>query len=116
MRALGWLAYLALLIGGVFVAGAMAHRAPSGWAYDHECCHDLDCAPVAEAAIREVAGGYQVTILPGTHPMVPAGAAAVTGFVPHGDRRIRPSGDQHRHACVSRAGAILCIYIRAGGV
>lgn len=95
---------------------APAHQAPGGWDYDAECCHNLDCAPVPEGAVREVAGGYAVTIAPGTHPMVPSGAAPVRGFVPHGDRRIRVSGDADRHACVARSGFIFCIYVPPGGV
>ena len=47
--------------------------------------------------------------------MVPATAAPVTAFIPHGDRRIRVSGDEHRHACVM-AGRVLCIYVGPGGV
>lgn len=93
---------------------AAAHRAPTGWAYDHECCHTLDCAPVADVAIREVSGGYAVRIEPGTHPMLRAGAA-VEALIPHGDPRIRASGDQHRHACLV-GGRVICIYVPPGGV
>ena len=103
---------LGVLLG---LMGAHAHRAPSGWAYDHECCHHLDCAPAPQGAVREVAGGYQVTILPGTHPMVRAGAPAVAGFVPHGDPRMRPSGDADRHVCILR-GQVVCVYVPPGGV
>ena len=120
MRSLVWFLVILGVVGFALVrcglTPALAHRAPSGWAYDPECCHDMDCAPVTDAAIREVAGGYQVTIAPGAHPMVPAGAAAVAGFVAHVDRRIRASGDDRRHACISRAGTILCIYVQPGGV
>lgn len=98
----------------LFAVPALAHQAPSGWAYDRECCHNLDCAPAPDGAIREVQGGYQVTLAPGSHPMVRD--RTVTGFVPHGDPRIRVSGDEDRHACVSGTGRILCIYIPPGGV
>lgn len=97
------------------LAESRAHRAPSGWAYDHECCHNLDCAPAAAGAVREVAGGYAVLVAPGTHPMVPAGAAPVAGFVPHGDRRIRPSGDAERNVCII-GGRVFCLYVPPGGV
>lgn len=93
---------------------AAAHRAPTGWAYDHECCHTQDCAPVPDAAVREVAGGYAVRIEPGTHPMLRSGPA-LEAFVAHGDPRIRPSGDQHRHACVI-GDRVICLYVPPGGV
>lgn len=107
-------AALQLLVGAV---PAAAHTAPSGWAYDPECCSDKDCAPVPDAAIREVPGGYRVIIAPGTHPSVPARRVALDFFVPHGDPRIRVSGDGKRHACISRtAGILYCIYVPPGGV
>lgn len=108
----------ALLLAVAAVATALpaaAHQAPAGWEYDLDCCSTRDCAPVRGGAVREVAGGYQVTILPGTHPMVRAGAPAVSAFVAHGDARIRVSGDDARHACVI-AGRVLCIYVPPGGV
>lgn len=91
------------------------HDAPSGWAYDPECCGGYDCAAAVDGAVREEGGGYRVTVLPGTHPMVQAGSQPVTGFVPYGDRRIRPSGDAHRHVCIV-GGNVYCIYIPPGGV
>lgn len=106
------LAVVALLAGSV---GAMAHQAPAGWEYDPECCHNYDCAPVRDGLIREVEGGYRVTLRAGQHPML-AGQVAVNLFIPHGDRRIRVSGDSDRHACVTRAGHVFCIYIPPGGV
>lgn len=95
-------------------APALAHQAPAGWEYDRDCCSDFDCAPAPIGGVREVAGGYQVSIPPGTHPRVPAGSAGVAGFVPHGDARIRVSGDAQRHACIL-GGRVLCLYIPPGG-
>lgn len=93
---------------------AFGHSAPSGWSYDWECCSTMDCAPVPDAAVREAAGGYSVRVEPGQHPMVTG--SAVTGFIAHGDSRIRVSGDSDRHVCISRAGTLLCIYVPPGGV
>jgi hypothetical protein len=104
-------AALALLL--LLCAPAAAHRAPSGWEYDQACCSDLDCAPVPESAVVEATGGYIVRLVPGQHPMVRAPLAA---FLAHGDSRIRVSGDEHRHACVSGSGRLLCIYVPPGGV
>lgn len=100
---------LALLSGP-----AAAHDAPSGWEYDRECCGGWDCAAARPGAVQEVQGGYAVSIAPGTHPMVPIGAQPVTGFVPHGDPRIRVSGDEDRHVCIV-GGRVFCIYIAPGG-
>jgi hypothetical protein len=97
-------------------AGAQAHQAPAGWDYAKECCSDTDCAPVPEGAIREAPGGWSVTIEPGTHPMVPKGAVPLVTFIPHGDARVRISGDEHRHACVGVSGWIYCIYVQFGGM
>lgn len=104
-----------ILLGVLAAGGAAAHQAPSGWLYDPECCSHHDCAQVADEAVREVQGGYAVRVEPGTHIMVPAGRPAVTSFVPHGDTRIRPSGDQHRHVCIV-GGRVICLYMPPGGV
>jgi hypothetical protein len=36
------------------------------------CCNGSDCAALAGARVRRTPGGYDVDILPGTHPMVRA--------------------------------------------
>ena len=43
------------------------------------------------------------------------GAEPARRFVPHGDPRIRTSGDERKHACVSRFGAIYCLYVPPSG-
>jgi hypothetical protein len=95
-----------------FAAMARAHTAPTGWAYDVECCHVHDCAPVPDRAVREATGGYSVRLLPGDHPLVTTPLAA---FLAHGSPALRVSGDDRRHVCVSQ-GRILCVYIPPGGV
>lgn len=113
--------YLAIVVIIVALLGfalrlASAHDAPSGFQYDPQCCGGAatsgDCAPVPDAAIREAQGGYSVLIRPGEHPMA---HAPVSGFLAHGDDRIRPSGDDRRHACISRSGRLLCVYIQSNG-
>lgn len=98
---------------GFFLSVAQAHQAPSGWEYDPACCSGRDCAAAPAGAVQEVAGGYRVTLLPGQHPMVQS--APFTAFVPHGDARIRPSGDEHYHPCIW-AGRLLCLYRPPGGM
>jgi hypothetical protein len=104
-------------------APALAHSPNGHWMYPEWCCGGDpsglipggDCARVTDDAVRETQGGYSVTIAPGTHPMVPHGARPVVGFVPHGDPRIQPSGDEHRHVCIV-GGRVYCVFIAPGGV
>ena len=103
-----WLV-LALL---VIPPAAFAHTAPSGWAYDRDCCSDMDCAPVPDSAVREATGGYSVRLVPGGHPLV---SAPMSAFVAHGSPALRVSGDDRRHVCVSH-GRVLCVYVPPGGV
>lgn len=96
---------------------AQAHEAPSGWRYDEACCSGFDCAPVPDEAVREAPGGFSVVIQPGEHPMLRPGHEPMAIFVPHGDPRIRPSGDGQKHACISMGGGYLyCLYLPPGGV
>lgn len=103
-----------VLMAALMAVPAAAHDAPSGWEYDRECCGGYDCA-ASHGGVREVQGGYAVSVAPGTHPMVPVGRSPVVGFVPHGDPRIRVSGDSDRHVCIV-GGRVFCIYIPPGGV
>lgn len=97
-RLLGALA-LVLCLG----SGAGAHEAASGWTYDYNCCHSLDCRPVKEGEIEPIKGGY----------FIPASGELV-GYT---DPRIRSSGDGAVHRCSygGRAEAkTICLYIPAG--
>jgi hypothetical protein len=118
-RVMGWVAWAWLLGAAAMVVGlspAFSHTAPSGWSYDYpECCLGRECAQVPDTAVREVEGGYRVTILAGQHPMLPVGSAPVSGFVPFGDARIRLSGDRWRHVCIVY-GRIGCVYLPPPGV
>lgn len=106
-----------LLFALLAAAPAAAHQAPTGWAYDWECCNTMDCGPAAGGQVREERRegvlGYAVRIPAGGHHHYPG---AVDAFVPMGDPRIRVSGDEDRHACVSGSGRLLCIYVPPGGV
>lgn len=110
--------WAAMMIAGVSVG--LSHNAPGGWTYDYDCCggdptgahpHG-DCYPVPDVTIREVQGGFEVTLSGRDHPLVRIPIAEV---VPHGDPRLRVSGDEKKHACVL-AGRLLCIYLPPGGV
>lgn len=94
---------------------ARAHEAPSGWAYPYECCSNQDCASVPADAVKERRGGWHVTVVPGTHPQVPAGAPAVMVFVPVHEARPSPDGEWHicLHPTDKRT---LCFFAPPGGV
>ena len=108
---------------------AHAHNAPTGWRYDGTCCsaaepiaHTGDCAPIPDEAVRIVPGGFVVTLRPGDHPLV---TVEHTWEVPYdrpmhaGSREpaVRPSGDEHWHACLYPNESVLrCLYVRWGGV
>lgn len=70
------------------------------------------CAPVATGSVTATAAGWQIAIAPGGHPFAPDGRIEV---VPWGDRRIRDSGDEHFHVCLSPNGRLLCVYVPAMG-
>lgn len=108
----------ALLLSALLLSGyASAHTAPGGWEYDKECCSTTDCSQVPDATIHEIHGGYEIVLNPGDHPMLKVGHPTLRMFIPHGDPRIRVSGDEHKHACVSSSGAyVFCIYVPPGGV
>lgn len=93
---------------------AAAHEAMSGWRYPISCCSDRDCAVVSAEAVREVRGGYIVSVKPGTHPMWPAtkDAPAVFNIPAHEGA---PSPDGQFHICISPSGARLCFFAAIGG-
>jgi hypothetical protein len=92
---------------------ALAHDAPSGWAYDPACCSNRDCAPIAADHVRVTAQGYAVSLPVGAHPMVRDGV--VSRVVSYG--ATRPSGDGMFHACVLPGSQhLVCLYAPPGGV
>lgn len=112
--------HAAALAGLLMAWSAHAHQAPSGWEYDRDCCDNKDCAQVGDGAVTEVEGGFRVYLPPGSHPFV--SGRTVDVFIPHQgpdgrlNPKIRPSGDEFRHACVAPWGHVYCIYIPPGGV
>jgi hypothetical protein len=100
----------------ILAGPAAAHQAPAGWEYDPECCNTRDCAPARAGQIREERRdgvlGYAVTVPLGTHHHA---RVPVKAFIPLGDPRIRVSGDEDRHVCLSATGHIFCLYVPPGG-
>lgn len=86
----------ALAAAALFASmAAHAHTAPSGWAYDPQCCGGMDCAPIPASAVREQSGGFYVTLEAGQHPMV---KKHWERFIPYG--LMKPSGDGEFHICI----------------
>lgn len=92
-RTVALLGLLALVLV-LTAARAMAHEAPTGWAYDPACCSNRDCAPAAAKTISENAEGWLVD---------------GKDFVARGKER--RSGDEFFHVCRSvYDGRLLCLY------
>jgi hypothetical protein len=105
MPALSLLAMAAFL--GMMLP-ARAHDAPSGWAYSSDCCSSIDCYEVPDGRVTAAADGWRIKLQPGDHPFVPRG---LTATVPYGDARVRQSGDEHFHVCLSMSTShVLCVY------
>lgn len=96
LRWLKWLGLMALLIVAQPVE---AHKADSGMVYDHECCHDTDCAEVIQG-VRNFDGSLTVTTKHGkaTFPK---------------DYPMRESKDGKFHACFTPS-KLYCLYGAAG--
>jgi hypothetical protein len=102
---------LAMLVAAIWAA--RAHQAPSGWAYDPWCCNAKDCAEIPDRAVKEVSGGWRITLQPGDHPQVKD--RAVTHFL--SAKEARPSPDGKFHLCLfPDAETLRCGYAAPGGV
>lgn len=87
------------------------HQAPSGWQYPGRCCSGTDCAPVAPDGIRCTAEGCTITIVPGTHPMVPAGTNGGHPIEIRTTKQPEISPDGQNHACISRTLHVYCVFM-----
>ncbi|WP_293807996.1 hypothetical protein [uncultured Bosea sp.] len=103
---------LASMVAGLLVAGtvsACAHQAPSGWDYPFYCCLDSDCSPIDAGAVREVPGGFIVTIMPGKHPMWSSERKQPLRLeIPQDKAKQSPDG--HWHLCIDDSGELLCFF------
>lgn len=95
----GWLVWLK--------TPAHAH----GW-YPPECCHDMDCAPVTQAA--HVAGALMGNSLVATPPLLMVTTRHGYVVVPH-NFPIKQSKDGQMHACMRRdavgAMVLICLFM-----
>lgn len=77
---------------------AVAHNAPSGWAYPAECCSSTDCEPLAPGAVKKGDDGW----------IMPNGEVFAFGAE-------RNSGDESWHWCLRNGKVIIaanrpCLY------
>jgi hypothetical protein len=76
------------------------------------CCGGYDCAPVQYDGVSCDATGCDVTILPGTHPMLTEGDGPIT-FRYDGNPGLSPDGNAH--ACIAaedvRRRRVRCLFI-----
>lgn len=97
---------LALLALASCGAGGPAHA--HSW-YPASCCSDRDCAAVQPASVRETAGGYVVTVAPGSHPMWGKDRPApLIVRIPYREAKASPDGQWH--LCINGSGDLLCFF------
>lgn len=86
--------YQFVLIACVAIAVyvVMVEKARGHSFYDPWCCSGSDCADIPAKAVKAVAGGYLVTLVPGDHHMV---TKPHTFLIPHDKRRDSPDGLYH---------------------
>ena len=104
---------MSLFMEPAAVFGSTLPIAPTVWTYDIQRSPSQACAPLADGLVRKVMRGYEVTIAPGMHPMVPYEASQVSAFILQGNGRVRLSGDGRRHVCVNGAGKVFAVYVPA---
>lgn len=93
---------------------ARAHDAPTGWSYSVACCSGYDCAELPAGTVKEGSNGYQITLMPGQHPMVTGDIFRAT--VPYGSSKIKDAPDGLYHACILKSSqSIICLYVGSRG-
>lgn len=108
--------FLAVLIVGLLawlINESRAHEAPLGWLYPANCCSGRDCAEAPSGSVREGPNGYEVTLLPGQHPMVKDEPHSFV--VAYDARQIRDSPDGRFHVCLSPQLRLLCFFAGSRG-
>lgn len=84
----------------IIITPVNSHEAPSGWQYDHFCCHNQDCAPINKIEQDPNTSGLNVK----TTIVTKHGAGIVTP-----NTRWLQSKDEKDHACILN-GRVICFY------
>jgi len=91
----------------VWFAGlSLAHKAPSGWQYSIECCHNKDCRQISREDVIESERGYNIRFTGET--------------LTYSDERLRKSMDGLYHWCecvgCGSSKKTRCLYIPPKGM
>lgn len=103
----------AAVMMAIALTPVFAHQAPLGWSYAAKCCSGKDCAQAVKGAVIEGPSGYEITILPGQHPMVKD--KVFRAVLPYDSKKIIDSPDGLYHVCISPSGGLLCLYAGSRG-
>lgn len=77
---------------------ALAHTAPKGWDYPWECCHDHDCAEIADNRVTTSPAGY-----------------VIDGKFTVPQSQVRQSPDGKYHACFPNPERLQCFFAPPAG-
>jgi len=80
------------------IAQALAHTAPKGWDYPWECCHDHDCAEIADSRVTTSPAGY-----------------VIDGKFVVPQSQVRQSPDGKYHACFPNPERLQCFFAQPVG-
>ncbi len=101
LKLLAAVAIAVAVVYSVWLSGARAHDAPTGWAYGFECCSLDDCYQL-KTTVTATKTGWLI---------------AETGeLIPYGDSRLHASKDEFFHRCAFNGGAdrrAICLYVPA---
>lgn len=108
----------AALILAITWGDARAHEAASGMRYDGACCNgdamglSGDCQQIPETSVREIPGGFEITLRPGDHRLV---TKLHVFTIQHS--KTRKSTDGRFHACLwPTEDQLQCFYAPPPGV
>jgi len=104
-----------IVVAGVAWSEARGHTAISGMVFDRWCCSgnavNGDCQPIPLSSIKEIEGGYQVTLSPGDHPMVTR-----VHVYQMEESKVRWTTDGEAYACLyPNEDSLRCLYLPPPG-
>lgn len=114
-----FLIVMAMLLGSV---RAKAHKAPTGWEYDYDCCSRRDCSELPTEAVQITDAGYVVTVTPEMNNQIKAPRTYTIAYTATG---MRESKDGKYHICLRPeyannagevfGGGVICFYVPPQG-
>ena len=89
---------LALIELVILTSNARAHSAKSGWVYPYNCCSSVDCSEIPKHTVKQVTGGYQVTLTGADHHLLTPKNESFQYFIPFD--KVKQSQDEEYHLCI----------------